>query len=182
MNNFRFWILDFRLGIQNPKSKIKNSCGFTLIELVFVAIVMGMLMASTAPQMRRHWTRLQAEQAAFHVAQTLRTARALAVAQGQTVVWRLDASLHRVTLGMQADDGAIGPIGGRVGQGRVVADPIRVSVECDRETEDRVRFFPDGTSEAAMVLISEAAVARYQIAINDTTGHVTLQPARISAH
>jgi general secretion pathway protein G len=42
--DFRFWIPDNRVGrIQNPKSKIQNSEGFTLLELVIVMTIIVIL-------------------------------------------------------------------------------------------------------------------------------------------
>ena len=38
--NFRFWILDFRF-IQNPKSKIKNTGGFSLVEVIMSLAILS---------------------------------------------------------------------------------------------------------------------------------------------
>ncbi len=48
LTNFRFWIFDFRLGIQNPKSKIQNSqraqsaIEYAVLIAVAVAALVGM--------------------------------------------------------------------------------------------------------------------------------------------
>jgi len=51
--DFGLWILDWprtRHAIQNPKSKIHNRPGFTLVEVLVVMIILAILAAVVVPE------------------------------------------------------------------------------------------------------------------------------------
>ncbi|MBI4597687.1 MAG: prepilin-type N-terminal cleavage/methylation domain-containing protein [Candidatus Omnitrophica bacterium] len=65
--------------------------GFTLIEIVLVAVVLVILLAATIPNFQGTARRLHLEQIATQLAQQLRYAREHAVAAGNITVWAWDA-------------------------------------------------------------------------------------------
>ena len=163
-------------------SNVESERGFTLIELVCVAVVIGVLTASVLPRFRQHLAQFQTEQTAVQLAQMLRAARSLAVSRGEPIEWRWEADAHRARLVVdQAGDGGQA-IPGRLGQPWPWPASVTVSITNDQQPAQGVRFFPDGTSEPVTVIVAGSTPLRYQIAVNEATGYVTLQStAGISA-
>ena len=81
-----------------PSASSLQPSGFTLIEIVLVAVVLVILLTATMPNFQQTAARLRVEQAAFHIAQQLRYAHQRAVAQGDTIVWAWDAGDHQARL------------------------------------------------------------------------------------
>ena len=150
--------------------------GFTFIELVFVALILGLLLASVLPRVQQSWAGLQAERTAFELAQSLRTARTLAVAQGRPVEWHWDAEARRVSLKTAGADGTSESVTGRLGRPRTIPDQVTLTVLQDEQGVAHVNFFPDGTSEPTTLLISDATSPRHQITVDETTSQVVVQP------
>ena len=160
---------------------LKSAQGFTFIELVFVTLALGVLVVSVLPGFRQTWAHLQEERTAFQIAQSLRSARVLAIAQGQPIAWIWEGEAHRMWLGTQQDDGTAVPVPGRWGAPRVLPEGVTLTVTREQHDVSRVSFFPDGTSQLTTLMIGSAAAAHYQIAVHETTGHVELTPAGISS-
>lgn len=155
---------------------IRHANGFTFIELVFVALMLGVLTLAVAPRFQQEWSRLQAERTAVSLAQMLRTARTLAVAQSRPVQWVWQSDTRRVWLGTQEEDGSITPLSGRLGRAQTVPEPVGLTVMQQERSVTEVGFFPDGTSQATLLRISERNVPRYQVAVDGTTGQVAVAP------
>ncbi len=153
--------------------RLTSARGFTLIELLFVVLALGFLLVSAAPSFSQGWSSLQTERTAFDVAQLLRTARTIAVSQAQPIDWRWDDSLRCMCLGASQTDGcSTGRLPGRFGRSRTLPEPVRWY-----KPAGHVRFFPDGTSEPATLLIGDESAPRYQITVDETTGQVVVQTA-----
>lgn len=151
-----------------------EAAGFTLIELVFVTLALGLLVTSAAPAFRQAWVGVQSEQAAVRLAQTLRAARVLAVAQARPVGWVWDAEPRGVGLRYLLDDGATEPVPGRLGRSFRIAERVRLDVRRDGAMARRVRFFPDGTSDPATILVGDTT-PRYRITVHGATSHVAIR-------
>ena len=67
---------------------LARAAGFTLIEVILVALIMAILAVSVTPQLTRTAQRLRAEHAAFEQMQWLRLAHERAVAESQVITWR----------------------------------------------------------------------------------------------
>jgi type II secretory pathway pseudopilin PulG len=177
----RFTDSDPRSSRRSEKAK---GAGFTFIELVFVTLAIGVLIVSALPNFRRGWSSLQTERVAFDLAQLLRTARTLAITQGQQVTWVWEPDPREVWLGTPRPGakGSTERLPGRFG--RVHAIPQTVSLVVTRDdggVETQVSFFPNGTSQPVTLLIGDDVVPRYEVAVDETTGQVVVSPAGLSA-
>ncbi|MBI3312400.1 MAG: GspH/FimT family pseudopilin [Candidatus Omnitrophica bacterium] len=151
--------------------------GFTFIELVFVTLLLGLLAVSALPRFEQEWSHLQAERMALSLAQMLRTARALAITQSRPIEWVWQSDTRRVWLGTSEEDGSIEPLSGRFGRAQPVPEPVGIVVTQQDGSLASVSFFPDGTSQPALLRITERDVPRYQIAVDGTTGQVAVKAA-----
>lgn len=147
-------------------------CGFTLVELILVSVVLAILTAVAIPGFSNTSRRLRAEQTAFHVAQLLRYARGVAVTEQATIACAWDAQLRRAYL-ERWTEGAWVRVSGSHASSAAVPSEITITLLLENSPADRVRFFPDGTSERATWLVSHRGHL-YTVAVNATTGQTRL--------
>ena len=161
-----------------PKSSIINrqstiSYGFTLVEVVLVALALALLLMATLPNFQKTAQRLRAEQTAFEFTQLLRYAHERAVAEGHatSLVWDPDA--QRAGLEVIQDDGQPLRLSERAARSAPLAGGLSVSLSRESSLVDRITFFPDGTSEPALlrVLYDEHD---YTVTVDAATSQVVL--------
>jgi len=157
--------------------------GFTLIELIFVALVIGILMGAVVPRFRQGLGRLEAERVAFDLAQMLRVARTVAVTSGQPVAWTWDAGDRAGTIvaGERSErsersesrswDEGVPRRGGGAAKRYTVPETVGLSLTRDHADVDRIQFFPDGSGEPTELVVG----GRYFVTVEGLTGHVTVQ-------
>lgn len=155
--------------------------GFTFIELIFVTVVLGLLLAAAIPRMQQGWVTFQTEQAAFELAQTLRIARVLAITQSQPVIWTWNAQTRQVALGRPAQDDTLAPLAGRAGRPYLLARPMSLTIEPEGTPNARFQFFPDGTCDAASIMLSNRLASHYCIAVDGSTGRVVVQRTALAS-
>jgi len=150
-----------------------KSRAFTLIELVFVLVILGILLVASIPRFANTTERLRLEQTAFEFAQLLRYAHERAVSEEQTIVWRWDETTHRARLELVKDDGTTQPIGERLTMSARLPVDVSVNVARQGESVDEIHFFPDGTSEPTTVQVSNGHDS-YNVQVDAATSHVAL--------
>ena len=138
-------------------------------------VALAVLVVSAAPNLQRQWSRFQEERVAFDVAHELRTARTLAIAQSQPVVWMWDASTRQWWLALVQDDGTVVPAPGRWGHRRALPERVVLSVAREDQPVQQVAFYPDGTSDVTTLSIGTDAVVHYTITVYEATGQVALR-------
>src|SRR3989338_7437801 len=91
---------DFHSAFRIPHSEFPrfSQAGFTLVEVILVAVVLGMLMMVSVPRFQQTAQRLQTEQTAFALTQLLRYAHERAVAQGDEIIWVWDPETRQAHL------------------------------------------------------------------------------------
>jgi hypothetical protein len=72
-------------------------------------------------------------------------------------------------------------VAGRLGQARAIPIPMMLDLTLDDAPVSQVHFHPDGTGEAARLIVHSPAHPGIQIAVDETTGHVAIQPASLPA-
>ncbi len=153
---------------------------FTLVELVFVMVIIAILLSFTSPQFARTAARLRVEHTAFELTQLLRYARERAISQNDAMAVEWDGQAHRARVviieGTNRQQAA--PAGGTSDQpilqsARVPAEIAVRLMRGDAPTA-RVEFFPDGTSDSATTLEVSHGANAYTIHIDEATGEATL--------
>ena len=140
-----------------------------------MALLLGVLLVSVLPQLRRQWIDLRAERVALDVAQGWRVARTLAVTQGRQVDWTWDAAARTVRLA--AADPTV-PLESRWDRPRAVPEGVALSVRQEGRAVERVSFFPDGAAGDAPVTCTIGATGttlHYDITLDPVTGQARLR-------
>ena len=147
--------------------------GFPLVDVILVAMVLGMLMMVSVPRFQQTAQRLHTEQTAFALTQLLRYAHERAVAQGDPIVWAWDADARRARLAMIQEDGQRQWLSDHVARSRPIRDEITVTLARGSSEVDDVTFYPDGTSQATTLQIAHRTF-NYTVTIDAATGQSTL--------
>ena len=150
---------------------------FTLVELVFVMVVLAILLVASLPRFTHTAARLRTEQAAFELTQLLRYAHERAVAGTQQIDWVWDEHERRAHLEFAPDIPAQGNAPQRVDEhlttGSLVPEGVAVGLEREGNAVDRVRFFPDGTSETTAIQVGHDS-ERYVVNVDAVTSQAIL--------
>ena len=160
----------------NRKSKIKNLkfVGFTLVEVILVAVVLGLLMTASVPRFQQTAQRLHTEQTAFALTQLLRYAHERAVAQGIAIVWVWDTEARRARLASVGAAGERQPLNEHVARSQPVGEDLTITLAREGAEVEAVTFFPDGTREPATLQVADRAFS-YTVTVDATTSqpHLT---------
>ena len=158
-----------------PNNVAGRPRGFTFIELMFVMITLGIVMAAVLPRFGESFDRLRTERVAFETAQLLRYAQSTAVVQRQVIECSLESEGRPLALGIRRGD-ELTPLADRWAKGRPIPEPVRLAMTRDESKEDAVSFFPDGTSDGATIAVGDESGSAFQIAVDAATGQVTILP------
>jgi type II secretory pathway pseudopilin PulG len=159
-----------------------KTLGFTLIELIFVAIALGILLVSTAPSFRRSFDKIKLEQAAFSIAQSLRCARSIAVSQSQALRWKWDKEKRSSVILALNEDGALeSKMDFRMCEAHL-NEPITLAFSDESLDDLAVNFFPDGTSDALSLRIFGLGKNIYEIDIDGPSAQVRLKQKSFSSN
>jgi prepilin-type N-terminal cleavage/methylation domain-containing protein len=164
--------------------KINNA--FTLVEILLVIIIIGIILALTAPNFSKGYSRFQLNKTADDLLSVSRWAQAMAIWQERTYALsfsddRRSYDLVRSKVTMQNEaaedieevDGPDGfePIQGALGRIHKIPDAIRLE-----SRDDRINFYPDGTINPATIqlaspdqktVLSSAEVRGMMTKVND---------------
>ncbi len=144
----------------------RTAQGFTLLELLIVVAIMGLVIAVVVTHGPMHSQGLQTRAAAGSLAQTLRSARAQAIARSRVVSVVIDPAAHsfaadRGPVRLLAADMALSPLPG------TLPGPHGTSI---------LRFSPDGSASGGGVTMGTGRRA-LTIMVQWLTGRVTVANA-----
>jgi prepilin-type N-terminal cleavage/methylation domain-containing protein len=154
--------------------------GFTLVELVFVMVILAVLLSFASPQLSKTAQRLRVEQAAFEMTQLMRYARNRAVTQEREMVWSWDNDARRAHVEAAAGSGAQEDEASKAFEKRFlesarVAEGITLNLMRDGSLVDDVSFFPDGTSSLPFTIIEVSrGVNVYHVRVDGESGQATI--------
>ena len=157
-----------RLFLTPHTSHLTPCQGFTLVEVILVAVVLGLLLTAAVPRFQQTAQRLQTEQTAFALTQLLRYAHERAVAQGDAIVWVWDVQARQAHLESVGDNDERYPINEHVARSRPIHGDITVSLVREGSEVDTVTFSPDGTSEPATLQVSQPPFS-YTVTVDAST-------------
>lgn len=169
-----------------------HRAGFTLIEVILVAVIIGILVAASVPRFKDTAQRLRTEQGAVLLAQQLRYARERAIAQGSAVVWVWDPQQR--TTALYEASGEEPPAWRENPDGAVPKVPAEVSLRVERQDDPLscgdgvgpaacsgcqcLAFQPDGTNQDGASAPTTLALAsrqlEYLITVDASSGDVRL--------
>lgn len=141
---------------------MKRPAGFSLLELVLVLALAGLLAAVVVPSLPGALESARLRGSAADVRATLALARTLAVSDGRSRTVAFD--LGRGEYGI--DEGArkrLLPEGIRL-------SAVRVSDVAAESGVARVRFYPDGSADAAEVAIASEGGGGARVSVDPLTG------------
>ena len=135
-----------------PIGEAKPNRAFTLVEILLVVIIAGIVLALSAPNFSKQYSRFQLNKTAEDLLNVSRWAQAMAI--GQQRVYALTFSGDRRSYGLvreQVDEQSdeqkhFEPVKGALGHMHMVPQAIRLDSH-----EDRIEFFPDGTIDPVTV-------------------------------
>lgn len=136
--------------------------GFSLIEIMVVLVIVGLVLSLIVLHKPMRSRSLEAQAAARDISQTLRAARAAAIASNRPVVFTIDPAQH-----------IYDTTGGKIGQlpkwlsisaPAIQARPRRSSVIA-------IRFAPDGSSSGGGIELGDRQL-RISIGVDWLTGRV----------
>lgn len=179
-----------------PSTIAARSTGaFTLMELMVVLVLIAVLTAVIVPEMRgtHEDAVLRSAGRQFIDGTSLASSRAVALSQthrlrldrgtGRFVLERQVGKTHRVTRFEPVNDTALAsshldsrvrwrllPLGGESASRR--KGPDRAQVGVSASTPDSVRFYPDGTADAAELLLEDRMGMRLSLRVSSATGRV----------
>ncbi len=159
-------------------NKRRSNRGFTLLELIFVAVVLVLLMLGAAPSFTNNARRLRLETTAFDLVQLMRYANEMAISQSSDVVWVWDDNNRQVVLETQVEDPLLGPIRTQLSDKRAkskrLSDEYQLTLTSDDVDAEDVTFFADGTSEPAEWVLTNGK-GSYRAEVDRYTSQVSLK-------
>ena len=149
-------------------------------------MAIAMLMVAVIPNLRTGVGGLQAERAAFELAQQIRVARTLAITSGEAIDWTWKSDKRQATLQTQ---GSSTEWPSRFKRPVQLPTELSLRICRDRAPVSGIRFLPDGTSGepdhpnlSTTVILKRAERPRYQIVVDGASGRVDVaESASVSA-
>lgn len=171
-----------------PRARRWARSGFTLIELMVVALVTAILLSAVIPSLATAARGRGAKRTAMKAFDLLNFACAAAITRRQPVVVNFDADRHLCWVSVQ---GRSLPWLGEDQQVQALtlasvelADGVEVSFHRDaeplhrlrsEETWETIRFEPDGTAEDVVIELSDRTGDSYALEIVAATGEIILE-------
>lgn len=151
----------------------RRAPGFTLLELILVAALLSIIIAVSAPQLKRTFDSMALYGFVSDLAALSRYAQAKAITAGARTRIRIVAAERQVLMEYEdkADDAEGGaPIGWKTEKARKI--PPQIKIEAAEEQKDVV-FYPDGTSTEEIKVFSVDETS-YSVSFEGPTGLVNV--------
>jgi prepilin-type N-terminal cleavage/methylation domain-containing protein len=127
---------------------MKTNNGFTLIEILLVVIIIGIVLALSAPNFSNGYTRFQLNKTADDLLTVSRWAQAMAIGQERIYALSLADDHHSYKL-VRSNNDTFEPVNGSLGR----MHPIPESISLDA-SNDSIEFYPDGTIDPATIQLA----------------------------
>lgn len=172
------------------ESRRLRRCGFTLVELMVVLIVLGVLATMMIPN-------LAGQRSSAELRTTVRTLHAMARhGHDKSAIGRRDCRLliaqdaertsFRLEVESEEQPGAWGPMPGSLVPAETLPKTVQVAsvlidpVRRDPTTEQAIYFYADGGADAAVVQLTNG-VTTWSVLVEPNTGRVDLVDHAVNA-
>lgn len=146
---------------------VRRQCGFTLIELVVVLMVMVLALGALGLSMHRVVDSAQYRSTVRDLLTEMRTARQTAMRTGAEVVFQYDPEARAF--------GRSGDLRHRV-PAALAVEFVGARSEITADGVGQIRFFPDGSSTGGSVILTRLAGGGVQLRVSWLLGRVTQHP------
>jgi len=94
------------MAVEGTTLRIGNRCGFTLIELVLVGLIILIMVSVSVPMFRRTFSNVQLDETAYNIVKFMNYARAKAIAERvrAKLDFDFDTGEYRLTVNTNPDD------------------------------------------------------------------------------
>lgn len=175
----------------------RDSRGFTLLEIMVVVIILAVLSATIAPNLWSSIGTTRLQTGADQVASMMDYCYHAAAATGRVhgVVFDAEGKAYRVVAEAPPDPDMDDPeepprlervelpglLGGPLPEGVRLSDASFFEEDLSKDEEDQTRilFFPDGTTEFAVLTLSDASGDARVITLNGISGAITVRRTTI---
>lgn len=157
--------------IKMRPSRKSNRRGFTLLELILVAVILIVITALAVPRFRGTFDYLQLQSLVSDVVSFAGYAQARAITGAE--INRLIFDTEKKSLGVDTYAGVeSGDEGAKETweriKGRAVPDFISIELQ---DSRDAVKFYPDGTADKVTIKIGISSGRSFTISIDPLTGY-----------
>jgi type II secretion system protein H len=159
------------MSSEGRKFKMKQEAGFSVIELMVVAVIMAIIVAISIPSLRSHTASVNLTKGASKVAASLKLARTRAVATNAPVVVEFDGDAGSYFLYQDDDED------GRCDANETCAGPYEMpnntSINSVSFTNNEITFSPTGSaSETGNVVVASCDDLAKRVDVTAPTGLV----------
>ncbi len=160
-----------------------SAAGWTLVEVLLVAVVTAVLLASSLPKFQHTAERLRTERAAFELAQLARYAHARAAAGGVDIQLNWSDRDRRASLSTVSAEGALTLLDDPAARTRPLPESLTLSVAANGQLASCAcaRFFADGTSDGAVLSVTGERQS-LRVTIDAATSQVDVSTGPAPAH
>ncbi len=141
--------------------------GFTLLELIFVVLILVLIATLAIPQFRKSFNYLGLQNFVSDVVSYARYAQAKAIMDGRTKRLFFDIENKRLRLEGTPDDKIW-----QIEKSKSMPDFISIDL---RDSEDGIKFYPDGTTDKSSIKIGIPSGKSYTITMEPMTGYVKVE-------
>lgn len=165
-------------------SRVKSKRpGFTFIELMLVAILIGIVVGISTPIFRRTFGHLQLDDTCHNIAKLMRYAQQRAVVEREAYRLRFDSSRGTYWLEVEKAEvdplrtsKAFVPIRGRFGKRYPI--PRGIVVTFKEEDVTAITFYPDGRADNVTIYVSDQKANAYTLKTARRIGYVKVVEGR----
>lgn len=150
---------------------LKRNKGFTLLELIFVASILVIITALAIPRFTKTFNSLRLKNFVSDIVSFVRYAQANAITGGDVNRVFFDVEKRSVKvermIASETEDPNWHPE-----RSKPIPDLIKIE---SADTEEGIRFYPDGTADEATIEIKDSFGGRYAVSIEASTGYVKVE-------